>query len=721
MLIDLHCHTRKVKSGDGDKREVTDDLFAEKIKTSGVEIVAITNHNIFDDEQFIRLQERVKDDCKLWPGVEFDIGYGEDGNRYHLLVVCNPKNILEFKRAVTDITAGSTTENFVGDIQEVITKFDPLDSIFLPHYTGKTPTIPEEEFEKLSSLLSNRCRLIAEATNVRSMGIFVSHGINAIAGSDIKDWNEYPGKEMKLPELRLRVEEFEHFCKLLDRDPSIVKTLLDKNRSTAYDVYPNPNDRNIKERLHFYKEVNVIFGDKGTGKSEVIKCLADKLKAEDIPYAEYISGGTKDYLDELLDTEDMERSAEILGLENCESDIELVRNWGDRSPTPLTEYIEYFETKTNKASVQRVGWSRMADMVDDADVRLEKINEDLENVYKSTENLGEIKIEDYLDESDSQHLEDLLQKLEESVEEQERKTYIENRAVELVNFTLKKFRDYTSAKSGSAVYPQHVGFAQFAKNRLILKNATSHIIDNLTFKENKTYDFLGDIGEKGKIEIEIRHRMLNELADTKSDYKEFRGNVTNITNLKTLKEKIRKVHALVLSMSLDDRLVELKDKLYEYGVTSINDFVGVYKQTVDKNREPYVPSNGERSIIFIQRALNNQDATVFLLDEPEQSMANSYIDDIIRPRITQLGRQKKTVILATHNANLAVRTLPYTTIYRAHNSEGYKTYVGNPFTNQLVNINDSSDTCDWKETSMRILEGGKEAFYDREGIYESGR
>lgn len=102
-------------------------------------------------------------------------------------------------------------------------------------------------------------------------------------------------------------------------------------------------------------------------------------------------------------------------------------------------------------------------------------------------------------------------------------------------------------------------------------------------------------------------------------------------------------------------------------------------------------------------------------------MANNYIDEVIRPKISALGRQKKIVVLATHNANIAVRTLPYTTIYRSHGPKGYSTYVGNAFTNKLTNIDDAVDVIDWKDTSMRILEGGAEAFYDRKGIYESGR
>ena len=60
MRIDLHCHTKKIKSGDGKARNVTPTLFKEKIELADVKIVAITNHNAFDYQQYLSLKESVK-------------------------------------------------------------------------------------------------------------------------------------------------------------------------------------------------------------------------------------------------------------------------------------------------------------------------------------------------------------------------------------------------------------------------------------------------------------------------------------------------------------------------------------------------------------------------------------------------------------------------------------------------------------------------------------
>lgn len=130
------------------------------------------------------------------------------------------------------------------------------------------------------------------------------------------------------------------------------------------------------------------------------------------------------------------------------------------------------------------------------------------------------------------------------------------------------------------------------------------------------------------------------------------------------------------------------------------------------------PSNGEESIILLQRALQkNVDA--FFLDEPELGMGNSYIDATIRPMISDLAKKHKYVVIATHNANIAVRTLPYMSIFRNHGVGGYATYCGNPFNDLLINLDDDKDIKSWSEESLHTLEGGAEAFYERKDIYES--
>ena len=131
-----------------------------------------------------------------------------------------------------------------------------------------------------------------------------------------------------------------------------------------------------------------------------------------------------------------------------------------------------------------------------------------------------------------------------------------------------------------------------------------------------------------------------------------------------------------------------------------------------------MPSSGEASMVMLQKELGT-DKDVYILDEPERSLGNEYINDVIVPLLKERARANKRIFISTHDANIAVRTLPYCSIYRSHGKDGYSTYVGNPFSNNLVNAEDAADRMDWKKVSMRTLEGGEEAFGERGNIYGS--
>ena len=151
---------------------------------------------------------------------------------------------------------------------------------------------------------------------------------------------------------------------------------------------------------------------------------------------------------------------------------------------------------------------------------------------------------------------------------------------------------------------------------------------------------------------------------------------------------------------------------------SLKSFLGLSKQIVTESNEEYLPSNGEKGILLLQRTLS-EDADAYFLDEPELGMGNSFIDTNIRPIISSLAKQHKTIVVATHNANIAVRTLPYLSIFRTHQNGEYNTYIGNPFNDKLKNISDETDVKSWTKESLHTLEGGKEAFYERKSIYET--
>ena len=54
-----------------------------------MQIVAITNHNLFDKEQYEQFSESVKDYTMVWLGIELDINHQSEKNG-HMIVICDP-------------------------------------------------------------------------------------------------------------------------------------------------------------------------------------------------------------------------------------------------------------------------------------------------------------------------------------------------------------------------------------------------------------------------------------------------------------------------------------------------------------------------------------------------------------------------------------------------------------------------------------------------------
>ena len=201
----------------------------------------------------------------------------------------------------------------------------------------------------------------------------------------------------------------------------------------------------------------------------------------------------------------------------------------------------------------------------------------------------------------------------------------------------------------------------------------------------------------------------------KTKIKEFKygQNISDLNKISNLILGLDKNYKIQLNEKIDN----IKEEIEKLNLKA-KDFIGIKKQYENKSGEYYKPSDGEKIMLILHKKIY-EEADVYLLDEPERSLGNTFINSVIVPRIVELGKLGKSVIVATHNANIAVRTLPFTSILKSYENGKYKTYIGNPFINQLINIEDSTDVKNWKDESIKVLEGGKEAFDDRRIVYES--
>lgn len=711
MKIDIHTHTKKTKQGDSENRNIDVDRFAEIIKETDVKILAITNHNHFDYEQYITFKSSVDGICQIWPGVEFDIL--EEERRAHLITIVNPKNALAFGKIVNEVIGTTIADTFTISIDDVVDMFAAFDTIFIVHYHSKKPNLVDQDVNKLLSKVSNSKRVLKEASNSISTGIYINHGHNSIHGSDVQNWNDYAINSQSLPELRLPVESFEQFCLLLEKNDATIKTILDKKNKETIQINPFNSAAEIMD-IDIYDDINIIFGSKGTGKTDILKALSKYYNGKGFKTEVYESSSKK--IDDVFDLKGSHLKIDIdqLGIDNCSAELTDLRNATEKEVTSLSKYLLYYSADaTNKIS-KNIKVDKFTPLDEKSSKRSFeaiknnfKVFQDFKEYYDNVDKLKEIIGEDLLDELDK-----VITKILGRINEESSKRFTDFKSITFFNKLVKLFVKEISKKTGQPEKPTKTGFSEYASNRIGIEIDIKKILENISRTIPPIIEEVGNLGDKGKLHCQT-NLVLQNGKITDVNYKHI-ASTTKIPQ-KSVASKLELISKHIYTNTLFEKIDELKKVESSETVSSIADLLLFYKHfTIDD--EIYTPSSGESLMVLLHNELM-KDKEIYLIDEPERSLGNDYISEVIVPLIKEKAKGGKRVVIATHDANIAVRTLPYNSIYREHNISGYNTYSGNPFSNSLICNSGKKPNLDWKIISMKTLEGGKSAFGERGKIY----
>lgn len=710
MKIDIHVHTKKVKSGDAETRNVDSKTFVSILKNTDVRILAITNHNHFDIAQYDEFVAGIGDGWQIWPGIELDIV--ETGKRCHLIVIVNPKNAKEFSKKVDDLLAGVCADAFSTTIQKTVESFDALDCIYVAHYHSKKPDISDEQLEALNNLVGNSKRILKEASNSISAGIYVSHGHNSIYGSDVHNWAEYQAIAKGLPDLRLPVESFEQFCLLLEKDESTIETLLNKKIKETIQLVPFTMAEIVK--LDIYNDINILFGSKGTGKTEILEALSKYFNSIGHKTSVYLSNNN--HLNDEFDLkgENLELNLEELDVDDCEDEIKFIKEITEEEVTSIQKYLLHYASSAKNKIAQKI---KIKDYpkVDEAQPqrKLEDIAKVLFEFSKFRKYIDGKKVDEYLDKKLSKELSDVLDRSVAQLKDSTEEKFLDSRSINLLNSIVEVFKKQISKKTGQPAKPSKTGFAAYGSNRLKIELAVKQILINSEKKINPIDEYAGSLGVKGELFVRTNLCIQNGTI-TEAKYSPCKTGVSKKPQKEFIKALIA-VSKYIYANELFEKIAELNQVDRVDTINGVSDLFLFYKHFL-LGGEPYSPSNGESSMVLLHKELL-QDKEIYLIDEPEKSLGNDYINDVIVPLLKEKALLGKIVVVATHDGNIAVRTLPYNSIYRLHDQKQYFTLTGNPFSNKLKCIHATRPDMDWKEISMRTLEGGREAFGERGKIY----
>lgn len=710
MKIDIHVHTKKTKTGDSENRNISCSTFVEKIKATEIKILAITNHNHFDIEQYREFVKGTKDICQIWPGVELDIS--EDNRRGHLLIIVSPDNDELLSQKMNKLLSGTTEDKFTISIYDTFKNFDELDPVYIPHYYIKKPSLLDEDIDKLCSLVKNKNRVIKEATNSISAGIYISHGHKSIYGSDVQNWGDYIQLSNELPELRLPVESYGQFCLLLEKDEPTINTLLNQKRHDLVEIAPFETDKTIK--LNLYNDINILFGSKGTGKTEILHAISQYYNTNGLKTSVYESSTEK--IDDVYDLKgnDLNIKLEDINVDICSSEISHLKSAIEENITSLSNYVLFFSTQMTN---QKANSIMVKDFMNEDIGLLNRKISDIDGVCDKLDKFTEyIKLNssfnEIIDKKLFKELYNVLTQISGIISREREKRFIDLKSTEMFNQLIKIFNEEIAKKTGKPSKPIETGFYKYASNRIKIELSVNKIIENMNRKIYLPDEYVGNLGVKGnlycKTEIIIQDGTISS-----SKFNTFKK--INKTPIKEFAKKIKEISECLYCENLFEKISDLVMISGGEEIKDMDDLI-LFRRYFTINNIIYNPSNGESSMLLLHNELS-KDKEIYLLDEPEKSLGNDYINDVIVPMLKEKAKMGKKVIIATHDANIAVRTLPYNSIYRKHEINKYSTYIGNPFINNLVNINNNTDFLNWKEISMKTLEGGRDAFGERGKIY----
>ncbi|MFI3330097.1 MAG: hypothetical protein R3Y05_06420 [bacterium] len=714
MRIDLHIHTKKIKTGDPETRNVSKEKFVEVLTNANVKIAAITNHNHFDYEQY---NDFINDEFMIWPGIELDV-QGENSIG-HCIVICNPTSVKKFNDIILELKISNEDEYKI-TIDQLVTSFTKIDTFFVCHYLGKTPHLSEEDFDKLKSKLNGKIPLFYEASNLISAGIFMKHNINALCGSDVRDWNKYP--KSSIPELKLEISSYDQFKLLTRKENAVIQSILEQKEEVNCNIKPFENSLDTLD-LTIYRDLNIFFGGKGTGKTKILESLENLFLEKGKTVKSYYSNTKTDKYKQLIDFTIESKDFNRFNDSDMGNELNKILNWKEH---PCTSILKYKNWKSSEKVKSKYAFTNSIMSSSNNNSYLEKIKKEYNELLLIKEKFKNITISNFLNNTQENQLNEILVELYKNAKKKVIEEYSKFKSISLLDNSVDVFKELYTKKKGTHLKPQSTGLINFYTSLLDLNNNCIKIKQALRKKSKFENKHIGVIKNNNKLNnVYLRLKYDIDPFEMTPDHKVLMGQ-NKLTMLRNFLNKIEIVINNSFNKNVTASLIDFSNHCNMNNISNISNFIGAERsiiKTLDiidsdssKDYDSHSPSNGEQSLLIISSVLHNE-ADVYILDEPEMSIGHDYINEVIIKKLRELSIKNKIIIISTHDANIAVRTLPYLTVYREDNYPKNKTFIGNPFTSNLVNIVDQNNVLDWKDTCLKCLEGGKEAFIERGDIY----
>ena len=672
---DLHIHTVPSVS---DRAFVYDKaVIRDYVEKTGLDVIAITNHNLFDYGQFIEIKNELPNIVVL-PGIEVDLEKG------HILVIANNDegSLFDFNAKCTDVKNQIHTATDYINYETFTRIFTDISKyLLIPHYE-KSPKLPKDIVERLG-----RHIVAGEVSSVKKFIYMESdeEEITPVYFSDFRVERGVAPEDYPVSHTYMDVSDVNvNSLKLCLMDKTKVSLTAEKGVK-LFQIFANGQMLSTG--------LNIMFGKRSTGKTYTLNAIAKKFgdRVKYIKQFELLNTGKND-------SDQFESDQKVRQERYAES---FFREFSD----VVTDMLETCSEADDETKIQKYLEAVMAAAT----------QSDVNDVFSKSSlfNESEYNSQNY------DELKKLISAVEALLESQQYKLIINKHLPdEALRSLLKELIDIYRSRSLDNKYRKEVNnMLKLVKESLQLKSAAPRIpnIDLYQYFVNKKKR---EVFAQIAIAIKRNRTISNEKAG------QFTINVSArpFTNATDLKSVVLRQMALANAFEKYSNPVLYLEALKAAGVESdriYKLFAAIDYKILNSSGLPV--SGGERSEFnFLQKIKDAILCDILLIDEPESSSDNIFLKNEVNKFIKEMA-ENMPVIISTHNNTIGGSIKPDYILYTEKKIVGgetkFYTYSGFPGSKVLTDVNGNSIAN--YDITLDSLEAGEEAYTERKGIYET--
>lgn len=672
---DLHIHTVPSVS---DRMFIYDkEVLLDYVAKTGLDVIAITNHNLFDYTQFQEIKDALSHIVVL-PGIEVDLEGG------HILVITNNDDgtLFDFNGKCEEVKKIIKTNDDDISYDTFIRIFGDLSKyLLIPHYE-KDPRLHKDIIKKLGrNIIAGEVSSVkkfiymereeGEPTPVYFSDFRIEKGISA---------DKYPVSHTFFDVDQVNVNTL----KLCLMDKTKV-SLTSQKGIKLFQIFPNGQMLSTG--------LNIMFGKRSTGKTYTLDAIANRFEGK----AKYI----KQF--ELLNTNrnDSDQFENDLKIRQENSAEDYLREFSiivtdmlktcsvEEDEMKLQKYLDAVMSSAHQSDVNDVfSKSQLFNESDFKELNYEEIKRLIKAVLTLLESqLYKPLVDKFLPEAS---LKSLLKELI----AQCRKDYITNQYFKEVNNIIKMVKESLQLKSAAPRIPNIDLYQYFInkKKREVFAQVAIAIKKNRTISTEKA----------GHFTISVSSRPF-----------------VNASDLKTV--GLRQI-SLVNAFAKYENPVQYLNELKAAGVDSdriYKLFAAIDYKILNSSGLPV--SGGERSEFnFLQKIKDAILCDILIIDEPESSFDNLFLKNEVNKFIKDMA-ENMPVIISTHNNTIGGSIKPDYILYTEKridaNEPHFNIYSGYPTAQFLKDV--KGNTIENYQITMNSLEAGEQAYSERKDIYET--